>query len=53
MLYQLIIDGEKVREAEKIIYLKGDFYLALSEGKNVWIEKDGKKVWFNGKEKKK
>jgi hypothetical protein len=48
----LVIDGAVVKEANKIIYLKIDFYEALKEKKEAYILKDGKKIWFNGKEKK-
>lgn len=52
MLYQLVVDGVVVREAEKIMYLRNEFYLALFEGKKVWIEREGQKIGFNGRKVK-
>ena len=50
-MYDLVVDGKIIKSAEKIIYLKSYFYLLKAQQKNVWIERDGKKIWFNGKEK--
>lgn len=46
--YSLVINGEIVRTSEKIKFLRGEFYLALGQGKKVWIEKEGQKIGFNG-----
>ena len=48
-MYDLMVNGIKVKSAEKIKYLKIEFYVALQERKKVWIERNGTKVAFNGR----
>ena len=50
-MYDLVVDGKIIKSAEKIKYLKILFYQYLELKRDVWVERDGKKIWFNGKEK--
>lgn len=51
MTYQLVVDGVIIKESDKIIHLKREFYEAFNKKKDVRIirKDDGKQVWFNGK----